>query len=300
MEAQVNPLEDSVEWFLDHLKVEKGASIHTVSAYSLDLKRAADFFFRLGVASWKEIQAPHLLAYESSLGTETSRTTILRRISALRSFLKFLKRNGHGPEADLPSTGGFRKPKTLPKALVMEGLEAMFALPDLSKPAGLRDRALMELIYGAGLRVSEAVDLEIRYLDLQERTVQVVGKREKVRRTPLPEETVAHLENYLRDGRPRLVKRANSRVFVSDRGKNLLRQVAYRIMDRYAARAGLPDGTSPHTLRHTYAVHLLKGGADLRAVQELLGHASIATTQVYTQLDMDEVRASYLKAHPRD
>jgi integrase/recombinase XerD len=300
MEAQDNPLEDGVEWFLDHLKVEKGASVHTVSAYSLDLKQASAYFFGLGVTDWKQLEARHLLGYEASLSTGIARTTILRRISGLRSFLKFLKRNGRGPETDLPSTGGFKKPKTLPKALVLEALETMLAIPDLSKPVGLRDRALMELVYGAGLRISEAVDLEMRNLDLQDRTVQVIGKREKVRRTPLPEQTVLFLETYLRAGRPALAKRANSRVFLSDTGRNLLRQVAYRIIDRYAGRAGLPEGTSPHTLRHTYAIHLLKGGADLRAVQELLGHASIATTQVYTQLDMDEVKKSYLKAHPRD
>ena len=300
MEAEVNPLEDSIEWFLDHLKVEKGASLHTVSAYALDLKQAGGFFFALGLRSWKQIEAPHLLAYESSLGTKIARTTLLRRISALRSFLKFLKRNGEGPEADLPSTGGFRKPKTLPKALLMEGLESLLALPDLSKPVGLRDRALMELVYGAGLRISEAVDLEMSNLNLQDRTVRVIGKRGKVRNTPLPELTILFLEAYLKNGRPNLAKRASSRVFLSDKGLNLLRQVAYRIIDRYAVRAGLPEGTSPHTLRHTYAVHLLKGGADLRAVQELLGHSSIATTQVYTHLDMDEVRRSFLKAHPRD
>lgn len=300
MEAKTHPLGEEIEWFLDHLRVEKGASEHTIQAYHLDLEGAAKFFYSLGVVAWSDIQPTNLLAYETSLGPGIARTTAQRRISALRSLLKFLKKNNVGPTADLPSTGGFRKPKTLPKALRLEQMVSLLGLPDVTKPNGIRDRALMELIYGAGLRVSEAVELEMGNLDFQGRTVQVLGKRGKVRRTPLPQETAVWMERYLEVGRPDLVKRASARVFISDKGHNLLRQTAYDILEKYALRAGLPDGTSPHTLRHTYAVHLLKGGADLRAVQELLGHASIATTQVYTQLDMEQVRTTYKKAHPRD
>lgn len=300
MEENVHALGEEIEWFLDHLRVERGASEHTTLAYSSDLEKAAVFFHGLGIPNWRAIEAQHLLRYEAALGPGIARTTAQRRISALRSFLKFLKKNNEGPSADLPSTGGFRKAKTLPKALPQEQMAALLGLPDLTKPNGLRDRALMELIYGAGLRVSEAVELEMSNLELEARNVQVLGKRGKVRRVPLPNETVAWVERYLRSGRPELAKRANARVFLSDTGRNLLRQTAYDILEKYAKRAGLPDGTSPHTLRHTYAVHLLKGGADLRAVQELLGHESIATTQVYTQLDMEEVRGKYKLAHPRD
>lgn len=300
MEAQGHTLEEPVEWFLDHLRVEKGASEHTVLAYHTDLEGAGRFFADLGLGSWADLEVQHLMRYEASLGPDIARTTAQRRVSALRSFLKFLKRNGKGPAADLPGTGGFRKPKTLPKALPPAQMDALLAMPDLAKPPGIRDRALMELIYGAGLRVSEAVDLEMNALELPARVVQVLGKRGKVRRVPLPVQTVAWLDRYIREGRPHLVKRASARVLISDRGHALLRQTAYDILEKYAKRAGLPDGTSPHTLRHTYAVHLLKGGADLRAVQELLGHESIATTQIYTQLDMEEVRAKYHKAHPWD
>ena len=300
MEAQSHPLGEEIEWFLDHLRVEKGASEHTIQAYHLDLEVAAKFFHSRGVTAWTDIQPTNLLGYETFLGPGIARTTAQRRISALRSLLKFLKKNNVGPTADLPSTGGFRKAKTLPKALRLEQMVSLLGLPDLTKPNGIRDRALMELIYGAGLRVSEAVELEMGNLDFEGRTVQVLGKRGKVRRTPLPHETALWMERYLASGRPNLVKRASARVFISDKGHNLLRQTAYDILEKYAARAGLPDGTSPHTLRHTYAVHLLKGGADLRAVQELLGHASIATTQVYTQLDMEQVRLKYKSAHPRD
>jgi len=299
MEAQVHALGEEIEWFLDHLRVERGASEHTILAYHSDLEKAAGFFHAVGLGSWRAIEANHLLRYEASLGTRIARSTAQRRITALRSMLKFLKRNNEGPATDLPSTGGFRKAKTLPKALPIEQMQALLSVPDLSKPNGMRDRALMELIYGAGLRVSEAVGLEISNLDFETKSVQVLGKRGKVRRVPLPQGTIEWMQRYLRDARPHLAKRANARVLLSDRGLNLLRQTAYDILEKHAKLAGLPQGVSPHTLRHTYAVHLLKGGADLRAVQELLGHESISTTQVYTQLDMEEVRAKYDKAHPR-
>ncbi|MDR3689049.1 MAG: tyrosine-type recombinase/integrase [Fimbriimonas sp.] len=294
------PLEEEIDWFLDHLRVEKGASEHTILAYHGDLFRAATFFRGLGLGGWQQVEPPHVLRYEASFGAQVAQTTAQRRISGLRSFLKFLKRNGEGPKADLPSTGGFKKAKVLPKALTQAHMQAMLALPDLAKPNGIRDRALMELIYGAGLRISEAVELEIAEFETETRSVRVLGKRGKVRRVPLPEETAAWLMRYLNEARPLLAKRANARMLLSDHGKNLLRQTAYDVLTRYAARAGLPDGVSPHTLRHTYAVHLLKGGADLRVVQELLGHESIATTQIYTQLDLSEVRDKYRRAHPRE
>lgn len=291
-------LNEEIEWFIDHLKVERGASPHTQEAYNGDLAKAAEFFFARGLRAWTEVDAPAIFAYESSLGPPLARTTALRRVSSLRSFLKFLKRNNRGPKADLPATGGFKKPKTLPKALSHEQMRGMLDMPDLGKPSGLRDRALMELIYGAGLRVSEAVTLPVSQVLLEERIIRVTGKRDKTRQIPLPEGIIPSLAKYADEGRPKLMKRASGRFLLSDRGKNLLRQTAYDILAGYAKLAGL-EHVGPHTLRHTYAVHMLKGGADLRAVQELLGHESVATTQIYTQLDLEEVRAKYQAAHPR-
>jgi site-specific recombinase XerD len=157
----------------------------------------------------------------------------------------------------------------------------------------------MELIYGAGLRVSEAVNLTVAELDLENAAVRVTGKRGKTRWVPLPGQTVDWLRRYLVGARQHLIRKPRSEVFVSVRGLKLRRTTVGLKLREYADRIGLPKGTSPHTLRHTYAVHLLKGGADLRAVQELLGHESIATTQVYTHLDVDEVRRKYRAAHPR-
>lgn len=298
MEAERHVLEEGVEWFLDYMKVERGASPHTLLAYANDLRLAVDFLLGHGVGAWRDLDPTHFLAYEASLGP-LARTTAQRRVSSLRSLLKFLKKNQAGPTCDLPSTGGFKKPKTLPKALAASELDRLLAQPDLDRPSGLRDRAVLELIYGAGLRVSEAVSLEREGLDLTGSAVRVTGKRGKTRWVPLPSLTREWVERYLRSARPALAKRPSSLLILSDRGKAMRREQVYRVLRRYACLAGLEERFGPHALRHSYAVHLLKGGADLRAVQELLGHESIATTQVYTQLDLDEVRRRYRDAHPR-
>jgi integrase/recombinase XerD len=299
VEAKGSPLDEPVEWFLDHLKVERGASEHTVLAYHNDLTMAGAFFWKIGVKSWSDLDPKIISRYESTLGAPLARTTAQRRMSSLRSLLKFLKKNGEGPECDLPSTGGFKKPKCLPKALSAAQMAALLDAPDVAKPVGLRDRALMELIYGAGLRVSEAVTLEREALDLESGAVRVTGKRGKTRWIPVPAITAKWLSKYMLEARPQLVKRPTSLVIISDTGKPMLRQTVYIRLEKLARLAGIEQDISPHTLRHTYAVHLLKGGADLRAVQELLGHESIATTQVYTQLDLQEVQRKYKRAHPR-
>ncbi len=297
METQA--LIEPVEAFLDHLRVERGASEHTVSAYRNDLGQAASFLLGIDVRTWDAVNAEATFRYLATLGPPLAVSTAQRRMSALRSLLKYLKRRHHGPEGDLPSTGGFRKPKRLPKALSASALNGLLAAPDRATPQGIRDIALMELIYGAGLRVSEATGLTLAELDLIEGSVRVTGKRGKTRWCPLPSGTVAALRAYLETGRPLLAKRPSGLVLLSDRGRAMCRQVVYSRLGHYARLSGIEEKVGPHTLRHTYAVHLLKGGADLRAVQELLGHESIATTQVYTQLDLAQVKKAYDSAHPR-
>ncbi|MFZ4508698.1 MAG: tyrosine-type recombinase/integrase [Fimbriimonas sp.] len=292
-------LSEEIEWFLDHLKVERGASSHTLAAYALDLGLAQEVFTSCGRTSAAELEPADLVAFEAKISTASKRT-LVRRLSALRSFLKFLKRNGSGPKLDLPETGGYRTPKTLPKSLPDVQLSRLLDAPDVSTPPGLRDRALLELLFGAGLRVSEAVDLRQEAVDLASMSLRVTGKREKTRMVPLPVGTADWLRRYLEESRPKLLKKPSSRVLVADRGGPMLRQTAYERVNHYARLAGIEDATGPHKLRHTYAVSLLKGGADLRAVQELLGHESIATTQVYTQLDLTEVSKRYRNAHPRE
>lgn len=299
MEAQVDELSDSIEWFLDYLRVEKAASSHTVAAYANDLDRARCKFLELGLTHWSDLSEEHLRTWEASLPTNGAISTRMRRTSSLRSFLKFLVRNGRGPKIDLPSTGGFRKPKALPKSLPKDQLEALLAVPDVATPTGLRDRALMEAIYGAGLRVTEAVELKISAFDSSQTAIRIHGKRGKTRWVPVPSGTWAWLQRYINEARHRLQRSPTELVFLSDRGKPMLRQTVLSRLAKFGVRAGIPKRVSPHTLRHSYAVHLLQGGADLRVVQELLGHESIATTQVYTQLDLEHVRDVYEKAHPR-
>ena len=284
--------------FLDHLRTTRGASEHTVEAYRRDLRKAATVLRTEGVARWEEAEARHLTLFEASLSGE-ARSTAMRRMSALRSLLKHLRRQGADLAADLPATGGHRRAKRLPKALSYAQLTLLLDGPDLATPGGLRDRALMEMIYGGGLRISEAVLLVRADLDLDLMAVRVLGKRGKVRVVPLPPATVAWIERYLAEGRPSLARAPSPLVLLSDTGKPLARQRAYTVLARYAREAGIEAAVGPHTLRHSYAVHLVQGGADLRAVQELLGHASISTTQVYTALDMAEVRERYDRAHPR-
>lgn len=299
MEAQNRALAEPIEAFLDHLSVARGASRATVQAYGYDLRFFAEKLTEWGVRDWPSVQREHLLRLENVAGQGVSGATGRRRLSGLRTFLKHLRRTGDFRE-ELPTTGGGRKAKLLPKALSHADLERLMAVPDVEKPAGLRDRLLMELVYGAGLRVSEAVGLELDAYDPDGPALRITGKREKTRWVPLPEGTVEWLRRYLRDARPQLVKRPIGNVLLSDRGKPILRQNAYGRLRSLARRAGIETTVGVHTLRHTYAVHLLKGGADLRAVQELLGHAGIATTQVYTQLDLEEVRKRYRSAHPRE
>lgn len=290
---------DDIDWYLDHLRVERGASGNTVSSYERDLVKAAEFFTERGLKKWQSLSESDLVAYQGFAAKDAKPATIRRRVSCLRSFIKFLKKNGEGPSVDLPSVEGVRLPKRLPKALKLEDLDRLLDSPDLSKPTGVRDRTLMELLYGTGLRVSEAVGLQMSEVDLNASAFRVTGKRGKTRIVPVPEHTTPWIDRYLRDARPKLIKKPQAAFFLGNRGGELSRQSAYLLIDKHRKAAGIKSSVSPHTLRHTYAVHLVRGGADLRVVQELLGHSSISTTQIYTQLDLETIRENYDLAHPR-
>jgi integrase/recombinase XerD len=294
-------LEEGIEWFLDHLRAERGASSHTIAAYEQDLRQIAELYAKRGGKKWRNFEAKHTAEVRAAFAKFVfAPSTIQRKIAALRSLLKFLAKRGSGPKGRLPDTGGLRKPKALPKSLTLEEVSKIMDLPDTSTPAGLRDRAILELLYGTGLRVSELVDLRIEQYDESESLLRVFGKRSKTRIVPLPMETHDHLRKYLESGRLSFVTtRSPSAVFLNQRGLQISRSGVFRLLRRYALAAGIKSDVSPHTLRHTYAVHLVQGGADLRSVQELLGHASVATTDVYTRLDIETVKGKYAAAHPR-
>jgi len=296
LEAQ-NALIESVEWFLDHLKVEKGASPHTLEAYSRDLAEAVACFE--DIHSWESLTVELMLRWDSHLAGQKSARTAQRKASSLRSFLKFLKRNGVAIQIDLPSTGGFRTPKRLPKALPFAVVRDVLAGAETDSRLASRNLCLLEILFGCGLRVSEVVSLRTSEVDLETGVLRVTGKRGKMRVVPLPSETAESLAEWLRAGRTQLLKGPSGLVFVSAQGTELSRQAVYGIIAAAASAGGVTGHVGPHTIRHSYAVSLLKGGADLRAVQELLGHESVATTQVYTELADNEIKNRYLAAHPR-
>lgn len=222
-----------------------------------------------------------------------------RKLSALHSLVRHLQKQGRLADFQWPDGLSGRLPKRLPKALSYAQTDALLAVPSPNSALGLRDRALMELIYGTGLRVSEAVGLRLEEVDFESGALVVTGKRGKTRWVPMPEETIRWLKRWLEEGRSQVLKKPRPEIFLGSRGGPMHRRTAQEVLENASRAAQLPKDASPHTLRHTYAVHLLRGGADLRAVQELLGHESLETTQIYTQLDLDEVAEKHRKAHPR-
>jgi integrase/recombinase XerD len=291
--------------FLAHLELERGLSRNTLEAYRSDLQQYGEFLARRGLDPLT-IAPTELSAFVTELATgdEARRpvapATLQRKIACLRSFYRHLRREQlieHDPASELR---GPRPRGRLPKVLSRDEVASLLAQPRGRSPAALRDRALLETMYACGLRASEAVTLELPALDLEDGILRAHGKGSKERIVPIGAKAIEMLEDYLAAGRPRLVGlRDEPRVFVNLRGGPLTRQGLYKIVKRHARTAGLEHRMSPHTLRHTFATHLLAGGCDLRSVQEMLGHADIGTTQIYTHLSPDRLRDVYFEAHPR-
>jgi integrase/recombinase XerD len=297
--------EDLVLDFIAYLELERGLSRNTLEAYRSDL---------LQFGAWLETSGKHALAVEhgdlaafvASLAAgadgrpPAASTTIQRKVACLRSFYRHLRREeilDRDPTAELK---GPPRGKRLPKVLTRDEVALLLSQPTGGSPAALRDRALLELMYACGLRASEAVGIRLDELDLDEGVLRANGKGSKERLVPIGSKAVAALLAYLTIARPRLVGlRQETHVFVNQRGQGLTRQGLYKIVQRHAKSAGLANKMSPHTLRHTFATHLLAGGCDLRSLQEMLGHADIATTQIYTHLSADRLRDVYFAAHPR-
>ncbi len=289
--------------FLAYLELERGLSRNTLEAYRSDLLQFGEFLDRRGL---EPAQAAHgdIAAFLAELSVASS--TLARKAACLRSFYRYLRREGaieHDPTADLR---GPRKPQRLPRVLTREQVARLLEQPRGTAPLALRDRALMELMYACGLRASEAVGLELADVDLEEGLLCARGKGSKERIVPIGRQALAALGAYLRSGRPALVESgalrtaaAPTQLFLNSRGAGLTRQGLYKIVQGHAGRAGLQERMSPHTLRHSFATHLLAGGCDLRSLQEMLGHADLATTQVYTHLSAERLKHAYFNAHPR-
>lgn len=291
-----------VQAFLDYALAEEGLARSTVEAYERDLNEFAGFVTGRGAASPSEVTRAGITVYMITLRRRgMSAATIKRRAAAIRAFYHYLLREEtveHDPTLDLASP---RLPLRLPRVLTVAEVERLLAVPDLARPLGGRDRALLEMMYGSGLRVSEVVGLDLGDVDLAHELVRCLGKGNKERLVPMGTQAIRALRAYLQHARPVLVaRRTTQALFVNRRGSRLSRQGCWKLIRGYARRAGITKPLTPHVLRHSFATHLLEGGADLRAVQEMLGHASVATTQVYTHVTRDHLRSAYARAHPRD
>jgi integrase/recombinase XerD len=299
------PFEELVLDFLAYLEFERGLSRNTLEAYRSDLLQYGAFLGRAGKSAL-DAEHPDLLRFltELTAGDEdhpgVAPTTLQRKVACLRSFYRHLRREGlleADPTAKLKAP---RRSQRLPKVLNRGEVAKLLAQPKGSDPAALRDRALLETMYACGLRASEATALELLDVDLEAGVLRARGKGSKERMVPIGRQAVTALRAYVTRGRPQLVGLGDEpRLFVNQRGSGLTRQGLYKIVQRHARSAGLEDRMSPHTLRHTFATHLLAGGCDLRSLQEMLGHADVATTQVYTHLSAERLKESYFEAHPR-
>jgi integrase/recombinase XerD len=307
--AQARPDQETFEHhvldFLAYLEYERGLSRNTLEAYRSDLLQLGNYLHRANVdvlAARHEHLAGFLteLAAGGDARKAVAPATLQRKAACLRSFYRHLRREAiieHDPTADLRAP---RKSMKLPQVLTRGEVGQLLAAPKGTDPAALRDRALLELMYACGLRASEAIELEVSDVDLRHGVLRARGKGSKERLVPVGREAVAAVRTYLQRGRPDIVGlREERRLFVNRRGGGLTRQGLYKIVQRHARSVGLADRMSPHTLRHTFATHLLAGGCDLRAVQEMLGHADIATTQIYTHLSAERLKDVYFAAHPR-
>ena len=290
--------------FLAYLEFERGLSRNTLDAYRSDLLQFGRFLEERDLSAL-DAQASDIADFLECLAKGGERplaspATIHRKSACLRSFYRHLRRDGlleRDPTATLSTP---RRSRKLPQVLTRGEVEKLLSQPSGTEPAALRDRALLELMFACGLRASEAIGLELMDVDFLEGVLRARGKGSKERVVPIGQAALRALRIYLERGRPGLVKGGpEAHLFVNFRGRQLTRQGLYKIVRRHALTAGLADRMSPHTLRHTFATHLLAGGCDLRSVQEMLGHADVATTQLYTHLSSERLKDVYFRAHPR-
>jgi integrase/recombinase XerD len=301
-------LDRALSGYLDHLAVERGLAANTLGAYRRDLRRYLDYLHAEGLHDAGQVREQQVTGFLAAIRTgddgaaTLSAASAARAVVAVRGFHKFLALEGSTATDPAGAVQPPTPPKRLPKAIDLAAVERVLAAAGPPEtPAGLRDRALLELLYGCGARISEAVGCAVDDLDLSAGLVRLRGKGSKERIVPVGSYAVRALEAYLVRGRPALAQRGKGSpvVFLNARGGPLSRQSAWAVLAGAADRAGLSGKVSPHTLRHSFATHLIEGGADVRVVQELLGHASVTTTQLYTRVTADTLREVYTAAHPR-
>jgi integrase/recombinase XerD len=299
-EAGPEYMDDLLEQFYHHLGVERGLAPLTLESYASDLQNFREFLHQLGRTAWEEVTLADLQNYLAELEERgLAATSRARHLSALRQFFRFLQQEEKLAANPVELLDSPRLPMKLPKVLGEKEVEALLAAADTSTPLGLRDAALLEVLYATGLRVSELVSLTLKQVDLRRGVVRPLGKGQKERLVPMVPQAVEKLRLYLAEGRPRLLKERDSPyIFLNSKGGRLTRQGFWKILRAYARKANVRH-LSPHVLRHSFATHLLSRGANLRVLQLLLGHADLATTQIYTHLEAERLKATHRKAHPR-
>ena len=298
--------------FLDHLTVERGASAHTVAGYRRDLARYASFLTARGVSELSAVTEADVTAFSASLHTGDAErpalaaSSVARALSAVKSLHRFAVEDGAAADNPAARVSPPKSGRRLPKALPLDQVQALLAAPDLATPIGLRDAALLELLYGTGARITELVSLDVDDVSTLSRDpdagLRLFGKGRKERIVPVGSYARAALDAWLVRGRPAMMEGARGNtpaLFVNTRGARLSRQSAWAVLREQADRAGITAEIGPHTLRHSFATHQRDGGADDRVVQELLGHTSVATTQIYTLVTVEHLREVFLAAHPR-
>lgn len=286
--------------FIDFLAIERGLAKNTLSAYRSDLKEFFDFIKEKNIQI-EELKKEEILAYIVNLKQKKrANSTISRQLAAIKAFFKFLQQEGIviiNPTSDLE---GHKKQKRLPQVLSIDEIEKILEKPKNNNPLGIRDKAMLETLYGAGMRVSELINLDVNSINTDLGYVRCVGKGSKERIIPLGNQAILSLNAYLKGARNKLLKNPKEyALFLNQHGRRLTRQGFWKILKNYAQQAGIKKEITPHVLRHSFATHLLENGADLRSVQEMLGHVDVTTTQIYTHLNTNNIINIYKKSHPR-
>ncbi len=294
-------MHDLIQAFIDYLNVERGLAANTLDSYGRDLRQYSEYLGTVAKVDPHKASRANIIAYLLHLQKHgRSSATVARRLAAIKAFYQFLVQENvlsRDPSADLESP---KQPKRLPHVLTVKEVELLLKQPDPNTVPGSRDKAMLELLYATGMRVSELVGLEVGHVNLAMGFVRCTGKGNKERIVPVGSVAVKYLYNYLEKGRPHLIRSPEeTALFINHHGQRLTRQGFWKIIKKYAEKARIEKRITPHTLRHSFATHLLENGADLRSVQEMLGHADISTTQVYTQITRGHLKDVYSRSHPR-
>ena len=286
---------------MHYLKVERGLSENTIASYGIDLKLFLEYLRENEIPSFKQVNKEVIVNYmQSEKNNNKANSSILRSVSSLRKFFQYLAQEKIIEKDPMLVIDTPKKKQHLPQVLTKEEVEKLLHSPNTGQVLGLRDRAMLELMYATGLRISEIINLKLEDLHLTIGTLQTLGKGHKERIVPVGDEAIKWINRYLEEARPKLLKQKRSNyLFLNFHGNNLTRQGVWKNLKAEVRKAGIQKNITPHTLRHSFATHILENGADLRIVQELLGHADISTTQIYTHLSNKQLADIYNRAHPR-